>query len=74
MYHRPLRLSVVIQAPKERIQTILQKNPHLQALLDNEWIYLLVMDPNQKNDVTLYETGMSWTATTAEKVFEVNLN
>ena len=59
---------------QERIQTILQKNPHLQALLDNEWIYLVVMDPNQKKDVTLYETGMSWTATTAEKVFEVNLN
>jgi hypothetical protein len=69
MYHRPLRLSVLIQAPKERVQSILEKFPHLKALLDNEWIYLMVMDPTEQNEVTLYEEQLVWKATEKTEVF-----
>ncbi len=54
MYHHPLRLSVMIQAPTENIQKILAKNEHLRMLLDNEWIYLFVIDPNRENSVSRY--------------------
>lgn len=60
MYHQPLRLTVLVQAPVDRVQKILLKNEHLKTLLDNEWIYLLVMDPLKQNAVLKYENGMEW--------------
>lgn len=68
-YHHPLRLSVLIQAPKENIQNILLKNENLKALLDNEWIYLLVMDPTKRNRIERYKKGMEWMSTTTKKDF-----
>ncbi len=63
VYHQPLRLSVLIQAPKEIIQKILLKNDNLKTLLDNEWIYLLVMDPTNKNNIERYQKGVKWIPT-----------
>lgn len=60
VYHKPLRLSVLIQAPTSRIEAILDRNDNLKALLDNEWIYLLVMDPTNGNKVQRYEKDMPW--------------
>ena len=60
LYHKPLRLSVVIQAPVRRVSEILLRNDHLKQLLDNEWIYLLVMDPLQQNTVFRYGKSMKW--------------
>lgn len=60
MYHQPLRLSVLIQAPESRVEEILKRNEHLKMLLDNEWIYLMVMDPTEDNRVRRYAQGMRW--------------
>jgi uncharacterized protein YbcC (UPF0753/DUF2309 family) len=60
MYHRPLRLSVFIQAPVAWIEEILLRNENLKSLFDNEWIYLLVMDPTEENRITRYQKGMQW--------------
>jgi uncharacterized protein len=60
MYHQPLRLSVLIQAPIARVSEILARNQNLRSLLDNEWIYLMVMDPMQKNEVFNYKNGIQW--------------
>lgn len=60
MYHQPLRLSVLINAPLPRIIDILSRNEHLKSLLDNEWIYLLVMDPTENSKIRKYEKGMNW--------------
>ena len=60
MYHQPLRLSVVIQSPKDRIEAILSRNENLTTLLDNEWIYLMVIDPLKGNRVEKYKKGMEW--------------
>ncbi|SDG64353.1 DUF2309 domain-containing protein [Psychroflexus sediminis] len=62
-YHQPLRLSVYIHAPLERINGILQKNANLKSLLDNEWIYLLVIDPGDSNTIKRYEQNFTWKAT-----------
>jgi uncharacterized protein YbcC (UPF0753/DUF2309 family) len=66
MYHQPLRLSVLIQAPENRVEEILNRNAHLKTLLDNEWIYLLVMDPTQSNRVKRYGEKMQWQAVEAQ--------
>lgn len=44
-YHAPLRLTVVIQAPTERVNTVLSRNENLRSLVENEWIHLIIMDP-----------------------------
>ena len=59
MYHRPLRLSVIIQAPLERLQDILERNSNLKALLDNEWIYLMAIDPTKNNTIMKYKKGFN---------------
>ncbi len=60
MYHKPLRLSVMIQAPKTRLVDILERNENLRMLLDNQWIYLMVVDPLKHNRVEKYAKGMQW--------------
>jgi uncharacterized protein YbcC (UPF0753/DUF2309 family) len=46
LYHRPLRLRVFIFSPIERVKRIISKNTVLQNLFYNEWIRLVVLDPN----------------------------
>lgn len=60
MYHKPLRLSVMIQAPIHRVSEILARNNNLKTLLDNEWIYLMVMDPVQSNEIFSYKKSIQW--------------
>lgn len=38
--HEPLRLTVVIDAPRQAIQRVISKHMMVQQLLDNQWIYL----------------------------------
>lgn len=66
MYHQPLRLSVMIQAPIERVSGILSRNENLKILLDNEWIYLMVMDPLKDNRIKRYKKNMKWISATGE--------
>ena len=64
MYHQPLRLSVVIQAPVNWLNDILLRNENLKNLLDNEWIYLTVMNPNHNNEFMRYKYNLQWISTT----------
>jgi uncharacterized protein YbcC (UPF0753/DUF2309 family) len=70
MYHQPLRLSVIIVAPLERVRSILKRNEHLKTLLDNEWIYLLVMDPLKENNVKRYQKEGKWIAIANDALVE----
>lgn len=54
-YHQPLRLSVVIHAPSEWVKDIINRNEHIKTLIDNEWLYLMVMDPQKSNEVKSYD-------------------
>jgi uncharacterized protein YbcC (UPF0753/DUF2309 family) len=68
MYHQPLRLSVLIQAPITRVSEILSRNSNLKTLLDNEWIYLMVMDPTNHNEILRYEKSIQWVSTSKKKI------
>ncbi len=48
--HEPLRLQVVLEAPRERIDKVLQANRDIRNLVENNWIHLLAME-----DAAIYE-------------------
>lgn len=60
MYHQPLRLTTLIHAPLERVEAILRTNSHLQMLLDNEWLFLKVMDSSANNQIKTYTKDFQW--------------
>jgi len=64
-YHQPLRLSVVIEAPVERVTGVLERHEHLTDLLDNGWLSLTVLDPTQDGASFEYAGEMEWETTRA---------
>jgi uncharacterized protein YbcC (UPF0753/DUF2309 family) len=65
-YHQPLRLSTVIHAPVERVTEILAANERLQSLLDNDWLSLTVVDPEQDHRAFEYTADLEWAPLSAE--------
>ncbi len=55
LVHDPLRLLAVVNAPKQRIGTILQKHAQVRRLLDNRWISLVCLDTDDR--YYAYEKG-----------------
>ena len=62
VYHRPLRLTAVVQAPVGRVDTILRRHAQLTQLFDHEWMRLVVMDPERDDAFLHYEPGGAWHA------------
>jgi uncharacterized protein YbcC (UPF0753/DUF2309 family) len=58
-YHQPLRLLTVVYAPRQRVQTLIEKNPVLQKLFYNGWVNLAVIDPQDQQSYLLKRNG-SW--------------
>lgn len=44
LIHEPLRLSVLIEAPREAIANLLKRHPEVRALFDNRWLHLFALD------------------------------
>jgi len=44
LQHEPLRLSVMIEAPREEMLRILDKHPSVRALFDNGWLHLFALE------------------------------
>jgi uncharacterized protein len=44
--HRPLRLSVFIEAPRESIETVMSRHAVVHELVGNGWLHLLRIDPD----------------------------
>jgi len=60
-YHQPLRLSVVVDAPVERVTGVLEAHDQLTTLLDNGWLSLTVVDPEQGYRAFHYDGALTWT-------------
>lgn len=54
VFHNPIRLSTLIQAPERFITQILVSDEKLKSLLDNGWIHLFIMDPEKNNTIERY--------------------
>lgn len=60
LVHEPLRLSVIVAAPREAIIGVLDKHPQLRALFDQGWLALFAM--NDAGHVAWrYKAGGLWT-------------
>ncbi|HEV7300227.1 MAG TPA: DUF2309 domain-containing protein [Tepidisphaeraceae bacterium] len=44
-YHEPLRLQVVVEAPRPRIEAVLAAAPSVRHLVENGWVRLFALDP-----------------------------
>jgi uncharacterized protein YbcC (UPF0753/DUF2309 family) len=62
-FHQPLRLTTVIHAPVDTVESVLEDSPSVASLLDNGWLSLTVVDP-ETDDVFEYDGNLSWTSET----------
>ena len=59
LVHEPLRLSVLIEAPVEAMNAILERHASVRALVDNGWLHLFALD--DAGAVThRYARGLEW--------------
>ncbi len=58
LQHEPLRLSVMIEAPREEMIAILEKHPGVRALFDNGWLHLFAMKDGKVD--ARYLPGLAW--------------
>ena len=61
LMHEPLRLSVMIEAPREAITSVLERHPEVRDLFDNGWLHLFTLK-NGKVDAR-YRPGLLWSDT-----------
>jgi len=45
-YHEPMRLFAIIEAPLEKITTVIARHDFLQRLIRNQWINLVALEPD----------------------------
>lgn len=58
--HQPIRLQVVVESPLANVKEILSKHESVNRLVDGEWIYLIIVDPNQGFMVRKNNTWVKW--------------
>jgi uncharacterized protein YbcC (UPF0753/DUF2309 family) len=66
-HHQPLRLTALIHAPVEQVTEILRRHEQLVQLLDNGWIQLTVLDPEQDNVPFHYQGRLEWEPVRSEQ-------
>lgn len=59
LQHLPHRLHVLIEAPTEAINKILEKHPQVKALCDNAWIKLITLNEQGKMS-QIYDKNLIW--------------
>ncbi len=47
-YHEPVRLTVVVYAPKSMVESVVSKNEQLKMLVHNQWFHVFAMDPKTR--------------------------
>jgi uncharacterized protein YbcC (UPF0753/DUF2309 family) len=62
--HEPLRLSVCIEAPREAMTDVLERNADLRALFDNRWLHLFALDAAGRI-AWRYAGDLAWTEVAA---------
>jgi uncharacterized protein len=58
-YHEPLRLQVVIEAPREKLALALANTPHVRDLVENGWLRLFALDPDS-HQLDRWAPGFGW--------------
>lgn len=71
LVHEPLRLSVLIEAPREAITAILERHPEVRALFDNRWLHLFGLDEAGRM-AWRYADDLSWSKTSCHAHAELD--
>jgi len=58
-YHNPIRLTVVVYAPKTKIDEIIKQQQILQKLFGNGWVLMICHDPKERQKYQL-NRGLTW--------------
>ncbi|MDZ7709723.1 MAG: DUF2309 domain-containing protein [Roseovarius sp.] len=58
LMHEPLRLSVMIEAPRDAITDVLERHPGVRALFDNGWLHLFALEEGRV--AARYLPGLAW--------------
>ncbi|MGB9634235.1 MAG: putative inorganic carbon transporter subunit DabA, partial [Chloroflexaceae bacterium] len=58
-YHEPMRLQVVVEAPRERIEAVMQQHAVVRDLVENGWLRLFALDP-EGTGATRWVPGAGW--------------
>lgn len=66
LQHEPLRLSVMIEAPREEMLRILEKHAGVRALFDNGWLHLFALKDGKV--AARYLPGLAWADQSPEKL------
>ncbi|MEM1444432.1 MAG: DUF2309 domain-containing protein [Planctomycetota bacterium] len=59
-YHEPMRLQVLVEAERERIDAVLAGQPHVTDLVTNGWVRLFALD--RESDASWLRTAEGWEA------------
>ena len=69
-YHEPMRLTAIIEAPRERLAAIIERQPLLEKLFNNRWVLLIACEPSEAQYYRYDDGGWSAVADLAEPVGE----
>lgn len=59
-YHEPMRLLTIVEAPRKGIEKLIARHDVLQHYYHNEWVHLVVLDPQDGNWYR-YQPNGEWT-------------
>ncbi|NJN16116.1 MAG: DUF2309 domain-containing protein [Oscillochloris sp.] len=62
-YHEPLRLQVIVEAPRAQIEAIIAEHQSVRDLVENDWVRLFALDPDG-NEAVRWVPGQGWATTT----------
>jgi uncharacterized protein YbcC (UPF0753/DUF2309 family) len=43
--HEPIRLTIVVESPRERLSRVIEENAGIERLVRNRWVWLACLDP-----------------------------
>jgi len=46
-YHEPMRLLTLIEAPRARIEKLIERHEVLRHFYHNEWVHLVALEPGE---------------------------
>lgn len=58
-FHEPIRLQVVVEASREKIERVQRSTPDVAQLVENGWIRLIALDPD-KLETAVFVPGSGW--------------
>ncbi len=64
--HEPVRILFVIESTPERVLPTIHQNPILREFLENRWIRLATMNPDDAADIQMYRWDGTWEAVTGD--------